>query len=399
MKSWIEISQQALTHNYRSLVAAASPSGTTPVLAVIKANAYGHSLPLCAPILAAAGAPWFGVTDAHEGQLARRALAYLPPAAQPRILIMSGLLPDPSEADAILQHDLTATVWTPLHLDCLSAAASRAGRPATVHLEIDTGMSRQGALPGPDLTHLLNLLAATPNLRLGGLFTHFASSEVADSPQTPLQQQRFEAAVEQLRAHTVFSAQKSISCPLFLHASNTSALDLGATPDWLNHLAFSIGAQPLARAGLALYGCALPLPLPHKLHTLKPVLTWKTRILDLRDATPTTTIGYNGTFTTTHPTRLALLPVGYADGLRRELSSTSTHPSGWVIVQAQRAPILGRISMNLSTIDVSTLQPLHPGDEVTLLGPGISAGAHASLARTIPYEILCGIRATPRLVD
>ena len=396
VNSWVELSAERLAANYRALVDAAG----LPVLAVIKANGYGHGASLCAPVLARAGAPWFGVTDAEEAVTVLASLKGTEP--QPGVLVMSGLLEE--DADAIVAHNVAAVVWTIDQLQWLANAAARAGRaaPLPVHLEIDTGMSRQGVAPGPDLNRLLAWLAAHPQIILDGLLTHFASAEVAGSPQTARQRQRFEEACRAV-------ADAGLR-PAWLHASNTSVIDLATEPDhrvWLTNLASTLGAHPMARSGLGLYGCSLPIerepgftgPASAKLHCkLKPVMTWKTRTTAVRDLAAGESIGYNGIFTAERPMRIALLPVGYADGLRRELSATNTTPGGWVMIHNQRAPIVGRISMNLTTVEVTGLATANVGDEVVLLGEGITADDHARIARTISYEILCGVRARPRLV-
>ena len=122
-------------------------------------------------------------------------------------------------------------------------------------------------------------------------------------------------------------------------------------------------------------------------------MTWKTRVVDVREVLAGETVGYNATYTAQGPMRLALLPVGYSDGLRRELSSTNAKPGGWVMIGEKRAAIVGRISMNLTMVDVSAIDGVHVGDEVVLLGDGVTADDHARLAETISYEILCGVRA------
>ena len=149
----------------------------------------------------------------------------------------------------------------------------------------------------------------------------------------------------------------------------------------------------MVRTGIALYGYCLPTPQPRVQPELQPVLTWKTRIAALRNLAPGDTIGYNATYTAQRPMRIALLPIGYAEGLRRELSSSNAHPGGWAIVQGQRAPIVGRISMNLTTLDVTGIPAAAIDDEVILLGDDITADDHARLTNTIPYEILCAISA------
>lgn len=373
MNSWIEISEDKLAANFHALEAAAGAE--TTVLAVIKANAYGHGATVCAPMLIRAGATWLGVTSVREGAEVRAALG----ETATRILVMCGILP--ADGAVLASHRLTPTVWTHEQIGWL------AGQALDIHLEIDTGMSRQGVMPGEPLEALLHELASHPELRIDGLFTHFASSEVAGSPLTSLQQERFETAIAQVGDRGVR--------PQWLHAGNTSAVDNPAGPaGWLEKLASGIGARALVRTGLGLYGYCLPIEpsgTPHAAAGLKPVMTWKTRVLSVRALDAGSTLGYNATYTVSGPMRVALIPVGYADGLRRELSATNERPGGWVVVQDQRAAILGRISMNLTIVDVSRIEGVVPGDEVTVLGPGIDANDHARLAGTIAYEILCGV--------
>ncbi len=378
MSNWTEISAPALTHNFHTLQKTAGPA--TEILAVIKANAYGHGAALCAPILVRAGARWLGVTSATEGALVRQTLTA--EGLEADILIMSGFLPE--DVPLIAAHNLTPAVWT---LDQIAALA-----PATrIHVEVDTGMGRQGVPPGPPLDDLLARIA-TSSLRLDGLFTHFCSSEEANSPLTQLQQSHFASAVAQVHTHN--------HKPKSLHAGNTSTLDNPAQPTrWLEDLAATIGARAMIRAGLALYGYALPISnrssegdaQPHLRPALQPVMTWRAHILSTRTLAHGDTVGYNATFTATRPTRIATLSAGYAEGLRRELSGKPDGTGGWVIILDQPCPILGRISMNLTVVDITHLPPIPPHTTATLLGPGITAADHAALAHTIPYEILCGI--------
>ncbi|WP_263382889.1 alanine racemase [Granulicella arctica] len=399
MKSWIEVSERRLTENYRTTLAVAQQESSqdTALLAVIKANAYGHGAVICAPVLARAGAAWLGVTDAAEGTAVRSALTEAGIELQPRILVMCGCLPE--DAAAIVRHGLTPVVWQQEQIQALAIVASR--ETIAVHLEIDTGMSRQGVQIA-ELQLLLNLLAATPQLRLDGVMTHFASAEVAGSEQTALQRKQFEAALQTVAAEGF--------TPAWIHVGNTSAVDNGAdggTLTWLARLAESFGARPMARAGLGLYGYSLPLQglvasdgqsTARLQPAINPVMTWKTRIVSLSEFEAGARIGYGGTFVAEHRMRLALLPVGYADGLRRELSSSSGDVGGWVMIAGKRALIVGRVSMNLITVDVTDLPDLAVGDEVVVLGEGSTAEDHAALAGTISYEILCGMRTPVVLV-
>ncbi|WP_419805175.1 alanine racemase [Terriglobus sp.] len=406
---WAEVSSAALCANYRRLCAAAGPD--VDVLAVVKANAYGHGAAECAPVLARAGARWFGVTAAEEGVTVRAALRAAGVKDAARILIMCGVWQH--EAAFCFDHALTPVVWEPYQLALLEQEAMHRHWPHgvfAVHVEIDTGMARQGVAPGAALAALLSALRASPHLRLEALLTHFASAEVVDDPQNREQQQRFEVAVEQTHAAGFR--------PDLLHAGNTSGVDSAATAAWLPGLQASLGStsgsapQLMTRAGLALYGYTLPLhgfpergaaePASH-LPGMEPALVWKTRIVSLRTLARGETVGYNATYVAARPMRVALLPVGYADGFRRALSSTNAVEGSTVLIHGRRAPIVGRVSMDLSVVDVSAVPEAAVGDAVTLLGRdgalSISAAEHARLAGTNVYEILCGISdRVPRLI-
>ena len=403
MKSWVEISGQRLVANYRCLQEAAGTDIT--VLAVVKADAYGHGAELCAPVLAAAGAKWLGVTDAGEGAAVRTALerAGMALAQQPRILVMSEALDE--DASFVIDSELTPVVSNISQMEALTGALS--GRDSVcsvaVHLEIDTGMSRQGIDLGANLDQALRWLKQQDRIHLEGVMTHFASAEIAGSHQTLQQQRCFEQALYQV--------QNVGLRPMWVHAGNSSTVDNpfaeeGGVSGWWRKMAKIVSARCMVRSGLALYGYSLPIEVepgypevhPARIRPcLKPVMTWKTRVTGLREIEPGSRIGYNGIFTAERSMRLALLPAGYADGLRRDLSSTNTRPGGWVLFGKERAPIVGRISMNLTTVDVTALPSVKVGDEAILLGEGLTADDHARLAGTIPYEILCGVKSIRRL--
>jgi alanine racemase len=398
MSSSLHISASRLLHNVAAIERLLG--GSSALLAVIKANAYGHGATLCAPILARAGVPWLGVTNAHEGTAVRAALnAAGFPHDSPRILIMTAPPGDAASAEAAaglaLRHDLTPTVYTPAHLGPLAEAAFHSPDALAIHLEIDSGMCRQGAAPGAPLEGFLSALSHYPTLRLEALSTHLASAEYTDARQSLQQMEAFERSFEQL-------AYPRPCLPTLLHIGNASTLDNGsaaAAPILarLKAAASYLSADSMVRCGLGLYGLCLPLdPGPEadaRLRpSLQPVLSWTTTITTVSEVAAGARIGYSATYTAARPMRLALLPIGYADGLRRELSSSNTRPGGWVMIHGQRAPIVGRISMNLTTVDVTEIAGAEPGEAVTLLGEGITAEDHARLAGTIPYEILCGLR-------
>jgi alanine racemase len=391
LKSWIEVSQERLMDNFRAVAEVAGAE--TQVLAVVKANAYGHGAEVCSVALARAGARWLGVADAKEGSRLRRALdAAAVDRERAGILVLCGLMPGDVAVDLalVVEYGLTLVVWT---LEQLKWLHGHTGM--RVHVEVDTGMGRQGARPGAELDELLSAIAEA-GLKLDGVMTHFSAAEVAHSESTHAQERRFEEAIAQVRV-------KGMSLR-WVHAGNSSSVDNPAHEgSWLPELAKSVGAGAMVRSGIALYGYCLPIQqswhqkpdgyVDVQLHPkLLPVMTWKTYVLDVREMAAGDSIGYNGTFRAKHAMRVALLPVGYSDGLRRDLSGSDARPGGWVMLHGHAAAIVGRISMNLTTVDVSGISGVQTGDEVVLLGDGITADDHARLAGTISYEILCGVR-------
>jgi alanine racemase len=319
---------------------------------------------------------------------------------QPRILTMCGL---PGEdAEGVVSRGLTPVVWEQWQMEGLAAAVLNHGGDAgrlRVHVEIDTGMARQGVVPGEGLRALLHWLKREPRLLLDGVLTHFASPEEAGSPQTLAQRARFEEAIAAV-------AEAGLR-PGWVHAGSSSTLDnqdAAGNLAWLGSLAGSVGARSMVRSGIALYGYCLPIEpddsvVEAKVRCgLQPVMCWKTRVIGLRDVQAGDTVGYNATFRAERLMRLALLPVGYADGLRRELSGSNARAGGWTMVKGQRAAIVGRVSMNLTMVDVTEIPSVAVGDEVVVLGDGVTADDHARLAHTISYEIVCGVRAESRLI-
>lgn len=390
LKSWIEVSADRLAANFRA-VRAAAPG--FELLTILKADAYGHGAEQCALALAAAGAQWFGVTDLEEGQRVRQALRDSGWSAEGRrVLTMNGF--EPGDASGIVQAGLTPVIWTAQHVIALQQAAAEAGERVAVHVEIDTGMARQGVAPGPALETLLESLRMSPRVRLDGMFSHLCCAEVAHGEETRRQEALFSEACTQVR--------RAEFLPEWVHLGNSSAVEEGSTLVWLRHAAESSLMQWMVRPGLALYGYVLPLeadagPGGQVRSSLEPVATWKTRVIGVREIGPGDAVGYGATFVAERRTRLALLPVGYADGFRREASSGVG--DGWVLIGGQRAPVAGRVSMNLMVVNVTEHETaVREGDECVLLGEGVTAEDHAHWCGTIPYEILCGMRGHRRLV-
>lgn len=372
--TWAEVSLSTLRQNFRTVQQHVGKNVT--VCAVVKADAYGHGAVECSVALEAEGAKWLGVTSLDEAIPLREA------EIRSRILLMTGFWR--GEEEEIVGLGLTPTVWEPWQIESLNRASAKLGAGRhPVHLKVDSGMGRLG-VSVQALPRLLELLKAAEHLSLEGLSTHLASSEVLDAPSAEEQLKSFDKARSLLRAAGVE--------PALVHVANTSAA-ISRRAAWNNMVRPGLALYgyylPFQRAGREVSGSALKL-------SVKPVLTWKTRILAIRDMEANQALGYGGTYVTKSPARIAVLPVGYADGLNRALSS-----GGRVIVRDHYAPIVGLISMDLTLIDVTGIAGVEVGDEVILLGSSdgltVSAQEHADLAETIPYEILCAIsKRVPR---
>ncbi len=370
--TWAEVSRGRLIHNHDVLRRLAGDGAE--LLCVVKANAYGHGLSECARALEADGAHWFGVTSVEEGV----ALRQVCPAA--RILIMSGIFS--GEAETAIRENLTPVVWEAQHLDWLDEAARRLGRgirEVPVHLEIDTGMSRQGAQP-ERLGSTMERFARESPLRLEALMTHFHSP--GDAEMVAGQVREFVTAADTIAAAGMRAEMLSAGS-----SAGTLKQDVA-----IAGLAKRLGARLMLRPGLALYGYAPGPGSEDAGDELQPVLAWKTGVTSLREIEEGTVAGYDATFRAHRKTRLALLAVGYADGLNRLLSSR-----GSALIRGRRAPIAGRISMDQTMVDVTDVEGVAVGDEVVLIGEQggekITATDMASLTGTIAYEVLCDIAA------
>ena len=372
--TWAEVDLSALRHNFRILSEHVSPKAL--VCAVVKCDAYGHGALECAQALEAEGAKWFGVTNPSEGLVLRNG------GIEGRILLLSGFWQ--GEEDTVLEHDLTPAVWTEGHLQWLDAAARHRGRSKVpVHLKIDTGMSRLG-VRWNELPTLLPKLFHARRLSTEGVWSHLASSEVVDAFDAQAQIASFEQALTYL-------ADEGVKWK-YRHLANSAAV-ASRPSTWYD----------MVRPGLLLYGHCLPLshtnhsqPDVHLQLDLKPVLSWKTRVVDVRRVPAGQGVGYGSTFTTRKPSLLATIPVGYGDGYLRALSNR-----GRALVRGEYAPIAGNVSMDLTIIDVSKIPGVAVGDTVTLIGNDggktISVEELARHYRSIPYEVMCGIsKRVPR---
>ena len=389
--NWAEVSLSALRHNFR-VVQEHVGAGVT-ICAVVKCNAYGHGVEECAPALEQAGAKWFGVTSTDEGIVLREV------GVTGRILVLCGLYP--GEEEEALRNSLTPAVFRLEQAQALARAADRLGltRPAAIHLKIDTGMARLGS-PLADLEAFAEGVKRLPQIELEGIFSHLASSEVLDDEHTAHQIANYDAALRTLANHGLH--------PPLRHLANSGAVE-GRPNTWHNFV----------RPGLLLYGYEYGLSrhddapvneVPHL--PLKPVLSWKTHVLGLRDVPAGQPLGYGGAYVTPAPARIAAVSVGYGDGLSRKVSVRNghdpalchIHPSvghGEVLIRGQRAPIVGRVSMDLTLIDVTHVPGAAIGDEVVLIGRGgneqITAWDLARSSDTVVYETLCNLsKRVPR---
>jgi alanine racemase len=367
--NWAEISLSRLAENYAIIARHLGPA-VTPCC-VIKCDAYGHGVIESARALEQAGARWLGVTSVEEGIAVREAGVKLP------ILVMTGFWF--GEEEALLRHSLTPAIATTEHVQALENAATRLGltQRVPVHLKVDTGMTRLGVSLA-ELPVLAARIAASPVVQLQGVFSHFAESEILDSKYSQSQHATFERALALIAAAGLK--------PQYCHMANTAAT-VAQPQTWHN----------MVRPGIALYGYNLKCEGPgadEALLPVQPVLTWKTRVIALRDIPAGTAAGYNHRWHAERPTRLAVIPVGYGDGYNRQLAR-----GGRVILHDHYAPIAGNVSMDLTMIDVTDIPETAIGDEVLLIGQSehcsIGADELARLANTIVYEILCGL--SPRV--
>ena len=369
--TWAEVSLQALTENYLMLKRHLAITGKpTPLMAVVKANAYGHGAVECARALEAVGADWFGVALVEEGVELRQAGIKQP------VFCLGGFWRTQSEL--VLEHNLTPALFRMDLTEELNERAKAAGQVVNFHLKVDTGMGRLGVQMN-ELKEFAQALQRFDFIRLDGVMTHFADADSAESDYTEQQIHRFDEAVLLLRK-------------------------LGFKPTWF-HLANSAGlhAYPqahgnLARAGAAMYGLVRDVLSPRQeALPLKPVMSLHSRIVLLKTIPAGISLGYGSTFTAQRESKIATLPVGYADGYRRALSN-----KGHVIVRGQYAQVVGRVSMDLTLLDVTDVADVQLGDEITLLGEQqglqICAEDLAEQVGTISYEIVTGISArVPRV--
>lgn len=355
-------------------------------MAVVKAEGYGHSLELCAPAAVRGGARWLAVTSVEEAVATRKL------CPEPRIFAIGSAFA--GQGAAVVEYNLTPSVWEQEQFDELEAAARAAGLgPGTlpVHLEIDTGMSRQGVAP-EDLAPVLARFTPASPLRFEGVMTHLFAADEGDGGKTALQIKTLNDALQRITSAGHF--------PDLLSAGSSAAVVCGWA-ERLAQLAASHGMKLMMRPGLALYGVTPRIDPPYTgeepatlvatRKNLQPALTWKTRVICVRPIPAGAMVGYNGTFIAPKPMRIALLPAGYADGFVRLLGGGRFS----VLAGGRRAKIVGRVCMDHSFLDVTEIPDVKAGDEVVLLGTQgsetVSAYEHADATGTIPWEVFTRI--------
>jgi alanine racemase len=360
------IDHAALRWNLRQIKKAVGPR--VKILSMVKANGYGHGAVEVARTLAKAGSDAFGVATVEEGVELRRARITKP------ILVLAGAYLE--QLDQYLRYKLTPVIHEAATLAAFDESLQVRRTKLKFQLEVDTGMGRIGFLMS-DIGSWLPLLGQLKGLKLDGLFSHFSDAETANEKYTGAQLKLFHRALELLHRAKIF--------PSASHMAKSAAL-----------ITVPASHLTMVRPGLILYGM-YPAPRMKKQIALKPVLSWRSRIIQLKTVAAGSCIGYGRTFVTKRNSQIATLPVGYADGFRRLFSNRAA-----VLVRGQRAPVVGRVSMDLTTIDVTDIRNVQQGDEVVLLGrqenAEISADEMADWANTVSYEIFTSIGArVPRI--
>lgn len=363
--TWTMIDLRALQWNLRQV--RRRVGARTGILAVVKANAYGHGAVPCSRTLVAAGADRLGVATVEEGVELRRAGLKVP-------IAVLGLM-QPAEAAAVVRHRLQPAVALEAQVRALSRAARAAGRTTAVHVKVDTGMGRIGLQPAEAVV-FARRLQALPGVSVAGMFTHFAHADGRDKRLLRSQQERMRAAAD---------AIKRLWPKALVHAANSAAV-LESPETYAD----------VVRPGIMLYGL-YPSPRLRGVVELRPALSWVTHIAQLKEVPAGTGLSYGHTFFTSRHSRIATLPVGYADGLSRSLSNR-----GRVLIGGHPCPLVGRVCMDMCLADVTDAPEARIGSEAVLIGrqggQTISADDLADLQGTISYEILCAIGSrVPRL--
>jgi alanine racemase len=362
----VEIDCDALRFNLAQVRQVIGPG--CEILAVVKADAYGHGAAGVAPVLAAAGADQFGVALVGEGMALRRYGIRQP------VVVLGGVFAD--EEAAVIECDLQPVLYDLDTARRLDATARHADRRIPCHLKVDTGMGRLGFRPEA-LTDVLAALQRLPGLEMRGLATHLALADEPEKPFTAEQFTRFQQVVEQVRAAGF--------APRYMHIANSAAI-----------YSRELAGCNLVRPGISLYGGMTGTPFEQTVPQ-RPVMRFLSQVAQLKEVPPGEGISYNHRFVTQRPSLLAAVPVGYADGYSRLLTNC-----GEVLIRGRRAPVAGTVCMDWILVDVTAIPGVVVGDQVTLLGRDgdecVSAAEWAGKIGTITYEVFCNIsKRVPRI--
>ncbi len=368
--SWVEVDLSAIENNARRLAQIAAPA---ELLTMVKANAYGHGAIEVSRAALRGGAKWLGVYALGEGVELRRANIDAP------ILVVGPMQPDASRARIGVEHHLTLTIFSMEAARAISDAARELSVRAHVHLKVDTGMARLGVMP-EQAVDFARAVCDLSNIEIEGVFTHFA---MADTPDAfGIKDWGIDYTQKQLaRFRTVVAALENAGIDLrYRHCANSPAT-----------INLAEARFNLVRSGILLYGLD-PSPQVPRPADFKPALSFKTQVALVKNVPIGTYVSYGATFRTERPTRLAVLMVGYADGFRRKPNTY-----GEVLVRGKRAPIVGRVCMDQTMIDVTGIPGVRQGDEVVLIGQQgedrITAEEVAARLGTINYEVVSAILA------
>ena len=357
------IHKENLENNLRQLRKIA---GSSKVCAVIKADAYGHGAVMISRVLADAGVDFLAVAYLEEALELREAGIQTP-------LLVLGTT-DPGNSDIIVSNRISQTVFTQDLAKALSESALRLGKPALVHIKIDTGMHRQGIEPG-QAGFFARFVSQLGGLTIEGCYSHFTEADNPESDFSARQIERFNGALDLIRAQGID--------PGIRHMANSAAL-----------LQIPESRMDMVRPGVLLYGLS-----PEADHRLpegfKPVMEFCAAVMSLRDIGEGEGVSYGMVFIAQRPTRIALLQVGYADGYSRHLSNRAA-----VVIRGRKAPVAGKVCMDQIMVDVTDIPDVRVGDEASLFGlPELPAGELAEIMGTIDYEVSCGIsKRVPRIL-
>lgn len=366
-RTWAEVDLDALAHNYERIRRHVGEK--TKLLGVIKADAYGHGAVPVAKELEALGASYLAVSNIDECEEVRRGGVTLP-------VLMLGFTPA-DQAERILELDMTQAVQSLDIAKAFSAAAVKCGKKMKVHIKLDTGMGRLGFLCDEEhfdesLQDILAVLEL-PGLDVEGVFTHFCVADEEGEENvafTRTQHERFLRMIDAAEARSGFHFRLRHCC---------NAGGIVSYPEW---------ADDMVRCGIILYGSG---ELAERMG-MEPVMSLKTRVATVRDLAPGTSVSYGRTYFTERESRIAVLPIGYADGLHRTLSNRME-----VLTPYGRAKQVGRICMDMCMIDVTDLPEVKSGDEVEIFGKNVLCAEDAGKCGTIPYELLCAVsKRVPR---